>query len=132
MDPWGSLARLSPAEMRALQNAKLRRFINHYIYPFSPHYRKLFDDHKIDPKSIRTVDDLRRIPFTSKLDLIDDSSGTPHYRDYILQPDKEKIKKSWPAGKLIGLAACSAFRGKEYVESTLSHEFRPVFMTFTT
>jgi phenylacetate-coenzyme A ligase PaaK-like adenylate-forming protein len=132
MDPWGSLARLSPAEMRALQNAKLRRFINHYIYPFSPHYRKLFDDHKIDPKSIRTVDDLRRIPFTSKLDLIDDSSGTPRYRDYILQPDKEKIKKSWPAGKLIGLAACSAFRGKEYVESTLSHEFRPVFMTFTT
>lgn len=132
MNPWGKIAHLSREEIREYQNKKLSSFIRSYVYPFSPHYQKLFDQHKIDPKTIRTVDDLKRIPFTSKQDLHATSDQPEKFRDFILQPDKDKIRKHWPAPKSGLLALNSLLRGKEYVQDQLAREFRPSFMTFTT
>jgi len=92
MDPWKTIAHLTPNQIRDLQNQKFQHFIRRYLYPFSLHYQRLFDENKIDPKSIRTVGDLARIPFTSKLDFIQ-SSDTQRYREFILNPDKEKIRR---------------------------------------
>src|SRR3989338_7894571 len=132
MDPWGQIARSSREDIRALQNKKLARFIKTYVYPFSPRYRRTFDENGIKPGSIRTVEDLQAIPFTSKLDLIATDGRTEKFKEYILQPDKETIRKFWPATRLIRLALSSALRGQEYVEDQMAREFRPAFMTFTT
>lgn len=132
MDPWSKIARLTKKEIHDLQNRKLTSFVNTYLYPFSPHYRKLFDQHQIDPKSIKTADDLRRIPFTSKHDFFAPDENPEKFRDFILQPTKECIRQYWPLGKSIRLAVQAAVKGKEYVEDQLAREFRPSFMTFTT
>ena len=131
MDPWKTIAHLTPNQIRDLQNQKFQHFIRRYLYPFSLHYQRLFDENKIDPKSIRTVGDLARIPFTSKLDFIQ-SSDTQRYREFILNPDKEKIRRFWPAQQLLKLQWVSLTRGEDYLQDKLEREFRPNFITYTT
>jgi phenylacetate-CoA ligase len=58
--------RMTAPEQRRIQDEKLRRYLTEVIAPFSPYYRKLFAEHKIDPRRIKTVDDLRQMPFTSR------------------------------------------------------------------
>lgn len=130
MDPWRDIAKLSSSEIKDLQNRKLHHFINRQLYPFSPHYQKLFDQNKIDPKQIRTAADLKGIPFTSKSDFID-SSDPAKFKEYILQPDEQKIRKHWPLAELLKLKMLSLTRGKAAAKAALTREYRPVFMTFT-
>ena len=131
MNPWEKITSLSYDQIKDLQNQQLKHFINTHVYPFSPHYRKLFDDHKINPKHIQNVSDLKHIPFSSKLDLVVKENPLK-YKDFILQPDQEKIRQFWPKGKLLRMAAQSLFKGKEFVLDDLGKEYRPIFMTFTT
>jgi len=132
MNPWSQIAHLSKTELRNIQNKKLEAFINYYVYPFSPHYQRLFDQNRIDPKTIKTVDDLKRIPFTLKKDFIASKDQPEKFKDFVLQPDRDKIRKYWPPKKLACLAFSSAIKGKKYIEDQLVKEFRPSFMTFTT
>lgn len=76
--------------------------------------------------------DLERIPFTSKHDFVASDDRPEKFKEFILQPDMEKIRKYWPATKLARLALASLIRGKEYTQDQLAGEFRPSFMTFTT
>ena len=77
MDPWGKIARLSREDSRNLQNKKLHIFINNYLYPFSPYYKRLLDQNHINPKNIRNIENLAQIPLTSKRDLLDPPPPTP-------------------------------------------------------
>jgi len=61
-------SRATRADVLAYQNARLRVLIDH-AYTRVPYYRTLFDLHGIRPDHIRTVDDLRRIPISTKADL---------------------------------------------------------------
>jgi len=132
MNPWSNLSGLSKEALCQLQNKKLHQFFSTQLYPFSPHYQALFQEHNINPKKIRTIADLACVPLTSKLDFIDTEKQTERFQDFVLQPDQEKIRASWPASKLIPLALTKMFRGQSYVEHQLTHEYQPVFMTFTT
>ena len=131
MNPWGGLTKLPKQELINIQNKRLHTFINQFLYPFSPHYRKVFDEQKIDPRQIKTIADLQRIPFTSKLDLIDDNDSQK-FKEFVLQPDKEKIQKFWPLGKKLNILGEQLLQGKEACDFSLLKEFKPVFMTFTT
>ena len=64
--PEQSWAHWSPERIRDEQGKRLRRFIREQVVPFSPLYRRLFKENGIDPLSIRSVDDLQKIPFISK------------------------------------------------------------------
>lgn len=131
MDPWGKLARLPRREIEQLQNQKLHHFINNYLYPFSPHYRQVFDQQKINPRRIRKATDLAAIPLISKLDFFT-KDNPEKTKEFVLQPDKEKIRRFWPFPKLVEMQMISAFKGSAYVQDVLGQEFRPVFITFTT
>ena len=54
--------------IRAHQEELLRKQIA-YLAAHSPYYQRLFTEHAIDPTTIRTIDDLQRVPFTEKADL---------------------------------------------------------------
>ena len=41
------------------------------VYMNVPFYRKKFDEIKFNPDDLRTLDDLRKLPFTTKNDLRD-------------------------------------------------------------
>lgn len=131
-NPWQTIAHLSVKQIKELQSRKLRYFINRQAYPFSPYYQKLFNGHNIHPQSIRGLDDLRRIPFTSKFDFIDTEKEKDRFSSFILQPDKEKLRRYLSKPELLKLAALSLLRGRDYVTQSLAKEYRPIFITFTT
>ncbi|TAK95913.1 MAG: phenylacetate--CoA ligase, partial [Verrucomicrobia bacterium] len=51
---------------RRLQGEKLRHYLRNVVLPFSAHYRELFCERSLSADSFRSLDDLRRLPFTSK------------------------------------------------------------------
>ena len=111
-----------------MQDARLRKFLQEQMYPFSPFYRDLFDKNRIDPRRIRSVEDLRHIPFTSKKDLLPTPEAPTKFRDFVLQPDKEKIRSHWPLSRKLPLLLA----GPEGAKRRLEREYYPIFVTFTT
>jgi phenylacetate-CoA ligase len=61
----------SKDEIRAAQNANLVKQMER-LEKFSPYYREKFKEWNLDVKSIKTVDDLEKIPVTSKEDYMKD------------------------------------------------------------
>jgi len=131
MNAWGRIGNISPQESRKVQNTRLHRFLNHYLYPFSLFYRRLLDAHGIDPRRIRTVEDLRHIPLTSKKDFID-PRDPEKFKEFILRPDAASLKASYPKPRLCGLKLRSLVQAPGWFEHRLEEEFRPCFITFTT
>ena len=57
-------------EITALQTSRLAETLRH-AYANIPHYRRAFEAAGVHPDDFRTLDDLRRFPFTTKADLRD-------------------------------------------------------------
>ena len=74
----------SVAELRRSQGEKLHRFLNEVVAPFSPYYKKLFAEHHIDVRLIKSVTDLRHLPFTSKLDLLPTPEEPEKVRQFVI------------------------------------------------
>ena len=62
-----ALETLSRNGIEKLQMERLRKTLNHCQN--SPFYRNRFEEYKLSPEDIKTLDDLKRIPFTTKTDL---------------------------------------------------------------
>lgn len=120
---WGSLGR---DELRALQSKRLHSFLKNHVVPFSAYYRARFDEAGLAPDSIRSLEDLERIPFTSKRSLIAEADGTPRTREFVLVPDENVLAKR-PS-----TIAKALLRGRESVKTGFEKEYRPVLMTSTT
>ncbi len=58
----------SKASVKSFQEEKLRELIS-YLSMNSPFYKRLFSGNNIDPKSIKTIEDLQRVKPTTKDDL---------------------------------------------------------------
>lgn len=65
---WDGGERLSLDELRALQITRLQNTVRH-AYTNVDHYRKALDDKGVHPDDIKTLDDIRLLPFTTKADL---------------------------------------------------------------
>jgi len=61
---------MSRADMRALQGRRLHKIVD-YVYHNVPFYRKKLQEMDIRPDDINTIDDIVRLPFTTKKDLRD-------------------------------------------------------------
>ena len=79
--------------IRAYQNARLQEEIL-YAVENSPFYRRLFEQSGIDHSSIKTVDDLVKLPVTTKDDL------QRHNRDFIAVPAAQIIDYVTTSGTL--------------------------------
>ncbi|MEW6553516.1 MAG: AMP-binding protein [Actinomycetota bacterium] len=62
---------LDPGELKGLQERNLRRQLE-MLAAWSPYYREMFRREKIAVDSIRTLEDLRRLPVTSKESYLSD------------------------------------------------------------
>jgi phenylacetate-CoA ligase len=69
-DLWDDAERLDLEALRALQLSRLRETVGR-AYASVPHYRAAFDAVGVGPDDIETLDDLARLPFTTKADLRD-------------------------------------------------------------
>jgi phenylacetate-CoA ligase len=62
----------SADNIKQVQEIKLREHLA-YIHANSPFYKRLFQKENIDVKTIRTLEDLKKIPTTNKFDLANNS-----------------------------------------------------------
>lgn len=58
----------SPEEIEKIQLRKLRNLVKH-AYLTVPYYRQILNNNNITPEDIRTLDDIKKIPITSKKDI---------------------------------------------------------------
>jgi phenylacetate-CoA ligase len=110
----------------------LRRFISEQIYPYSPFYRRLFDDHRIKPRHIRGIADLRNIPFTTKHDIAPTADDSLRPLQLMLRPDEQSIRRYAPTSVALKLLVERMRYGAASVQQRLSREYLPVHVTYTT
>ncbi|WP_406656861.1 phenylacetate--CoA ligase [Methanolobus sp. ZRKC2] len=68
---WNPLIERMPVEeLEKIQEKKLKHLVD-YVYQHSDFYKKRFDDAGVSPGDIKTLDDLKKLPFTYKSDLRD-------------------------------------------------------------
>jgi phenylacetate-coenzyme A ligase PaaK-like adenylate-forming protein len=112
--------------VRRLQAEQLRHFLRTVVLPFSPYYRKFFQEQGLNSDSFRTLEDLRRLPFTSKSDLLNTAAQPQRFKEFIVVPDP----------KVLARRPDTVFRallhGRGEVKRGFEAEFRPIFATFTT
>lgn len=58
-------------QLRALQSERFVQLVR-YMYERQPFYRRQWDAHGIDPRSVKSIDDIARFPFTLKSHLRDE------------------------------------------------------------
>jgi phenylacetate-coenzyme A ligase PaaK-like adenylate-forming protein len=109
-----------------LQAEKLRRYLRDVVLPFSAHYRELFRKAGIRPDSIRGLEDLEMVPFTSKMDLLNTPDHPQRVKDFVLVPDPKALAHR-PSTIWRALT-----RGQAEVKRGFEAEYRPIFMTSTT
>jgi len=112
--------------VRRLQAEKLRHYLRTTVLPFSVHYRELFRENNLTAESFRTLEDLQRLPFTSKADLLNTPENPRKIREFILVPNQGELARR-PSTILQAL-----LHGRASVTRHFEYEFRPVFMTCTT
>ncbi len=125
--PWPRLARASVADQKAIMDRSLARFVREELYPFSAHYRRVFDQAGVAPDRIRTVTDLRRLPFTTKKDLLEAQLDSERRRDFVLIPSPTAIREHWGFGRKAALAL-----GGRASREIVRRAYTPNFVTFTT
>lgn len=64
------IEQMDRAEMRALQLERLKKIVK-YAYERVPFYTKKFDEIGLKPEDIQTLEDIKKIPYTTKTDLRD-------------------------------------------------------------
>ena len=70
MKHWSKEESLSRKGMKKLQGERLAKVCER-VYAAVPFYKKMFDKAKIKPAQIKSIDDIVRLPITTKLDLRD-------------------------------------------------------------
>ena len=83
---WAKEETLSREEIERIQTERLVKLV-HYVYDNVEPYRKKMDDAGIKPDDIKTLDDLKRLPFTTKQDFRD------NYPFGLFAVDKSKLAR---------------------------------------
>ena len=83
--------------LRAYQDQKLREQVAH-AYQNSPFYRRKMDEAKVKPEAIRTLDDLPRLPFTTKEELKESQAQHPLWGDFLAVPMEDVLRIHMTSG----------------------------------
>ncbi len=98
MQPWSKISKMPAPAIKKLQNELLTKMLNEELAARHPYYRELFKEKNINPADIRGVEDLSKLPFTEKKDIIA-PEGKPFYpKKFVLEPPAEDEKKGKKKG----------------------------------
>jgi len=118
--------RLDPDDLREAQGSLLHRFLRDCVLPFSAHYQRVFEELDLDADDFHSIDDLRKLPFTTKLDLQPTPDHPKRALDFLLVPDRKVLLRR------VGVILRGAVLGRKKVEDHYERMYRPIFMTSTT
>src|SRR6476659_7108785 len=85
--------RLPEKTLRRLQAQKLQRFLRTVVLPFSAHYKKVFRDLGLTADSIQSLEDLHKIPFACKTDLLATPEQPQKFKDCLVVPDPKVLSR---------------------------------------
>lgn len=103
---WAKEETLSREEIEAIQLTKLKETVAR-VYVKVPAYRKKMDEAGIKPEHVQTLEDLKRLPFTTKQDMRD------HYPFGLFAVEKKDLKR---------IHASSGTTGKPTVVGYTQHD----------
>jgi phenylacetate-CoA ligase len=89
-----TLERASRDEIRSLQEEKLRTALR-YVDACVPFYRRKFERLGLRPEDVRGLDDLARIPVTTKQEMADDLAEHPPWGTYTAVDDARWLEAGW-------------------------------------
>ncbi|MBU7024032.1 MAG: hypothetical protein HXS40_07670, partial [Theionarchaea archaeon] len=69
MEKWDKVQKMSSKNLEKMQSSMVQSFIKK-VNEYHPYYRRLFKEKGIDVSSIKSTDDLEKIPFTTKEDMM--------------------------------------------------------------
>lgn len=69
MEDWDNIQQMSLKDIKKMQSKKLRSFLK-MVSKYNPYYRELFKKKDINVSKIKSIDDLEKIPFTTKSDMM--------------------------------------------------------------
>lgn len=78
-------------DLRALQLKRFQERMVH-VYEHSPMYRRKYDEAGITPGDIRTLEDIRKVPFTVKEELRESQARFPPWGDFMCVPPEEGVR----------------------------------------
>src|SRR5437762_4835456 len=85
------LERAARADLRRLQARRLREQVIHAAR-HSPFYRTRLRAARVDPARVRTLDDLARLPFTTKDELKEDQAAHPPWGSVLAVPFADVVR----------------------------------------
>lgn len=90
MKYWNSrLETMSREELDKLQFARFKNIFK-FAYENSPAYRELYDAHGVSPESLKSMEDIRRVPLTDKAFLVK-SMGAGLYGSTLSIPEEKVV-----------------------------------------
>lgn len=110
---------MDASTIKSMQKRKLRNVVR-LAYHHSPFYRKLFKENNLSPLDIKSLDDLKKIPFTKKEHLIEQP------KDFILYPTEVTLKKTLPTSTKLRAVFYDKLMSMGKVTSELKEEYKPV------
>ena len=84
-------------DLWALQAEKLRRLVQR-AWDESPFHRRLYERAGVHPQQIRTLDDIRRLPFMTREEWMECQAAQPMFGDMITRPREEAIRYHLTSG----------------------------------
>jgi len=84
-------------ELRSLQERKLKALVQH-AWDHSPFYKERFQEANITPVQIRTLDDIKKLPFLTKEDLRKDQETHPPWGSMLAVPMEETQRVHMTSG----------------------------------
>lgn len=84
-------------QLRALQLAKLQRLVR-FAWERSPYHRRLYEQAGVHPDQIRSLDDLRRLPFMTREDWMANQAQQPLFGDLVTRPPEDAIRYHLTSG----------------------------------
>lgn len=116
---------LDPAEADRRRDRLLEAQVRHQVYPFSPHYRRLFDGLGVEPAEVSGTAGLASLPATDRAGL----ASAPD--DFVLQPSPALIQRWGSGSQVAAVAVGKLLRGAEFAAQELRHEYEPVQVLVT-
>ncbi|HZO71320.1 MAG TPA: phenylacetate--CoA ligase family protein [Ktedonobacteraceae bacterium] len=88
---------LAREDLQALQLLKLRRLCE-WAYATTPFHRHRFDAAGFKPEQLKTLDDIRRIPFMTREEWMDSQLAQPLYGDMLATEQRNAIRYHLTSG----------------------------------
>jgi phenylacetate-CoA ligase len=88
---------LPKEDLRRLQAKRLRATVER-AWARSPYHRRLFEAAKVNPQRIRRLEDLKRLPFTTRESWMECQGRKPLFGDMLAQPEEDAIRYHMTSG----------------------------------